>query len=248
MRIAVCLLVAISFPPLHLLSSAEPAAEGFRDDFVWKYDPAWKILNPNPENVSLTTQPGMLTITTEAGGIWRKGRKNARNIFLIDNPLPNKGDFVITTRMFGFDPDTPYQQAGIICFDDFDNYLKLVLECDETNGGKTIALVPEVDGTDLDNVVLKVNERLEELWLRAIKFDETYVLAASRDGKEYVTFARQKWGNGHPRQFGLIAKNGPGRSTPGIEVNFDEFEMVPLESRPDLKDELNRELFQDKDF
>jgi len=240
------MVILVFFAGNSSLSADDPAKVGFRDDFIGKYDPAWQIINENPDNISLTKQPGMLTITTERGGIWRQNR-SARNIFLIDNPLKEKTDFVMTTRIFGVDPNQRYQQAGLLCFDDFDNYLKFDLEFDEGNGGKTLAVVPEVNGIDEDNLVVKVNEVLNELWLRIVKFDNVFVLSASRDGTKYVIIAKQTWGTGRPTQIGLIAKNGSSRAE-GLDVHFDEFEIVPLDTQPDLKNLINEKPFEGSEF
>lgn len=225
---------------------ADPVKEGFRDDFIGKYDKAWQIINENAENISLTKQPGMLTITTERGSIWRN-INSPKNLFLIDNPLKVKTDFVMTTRIFGVDPHANYQQAGLICFDDLDNYLKFVLEFDSGNGGKTLSVFPEVEAVDGENLIVKVNDKLDELWLRVVKFDDLYVLSASRDNKEYKVIARQQWGTGHPTQVGLIAKNGGSRAV-GLDVHFDEFEIIPLDARPELENLVNEEPFDGSEF
>ena len=102
---------------LALLNSAvradDPSSLEFRDDFDGKYDEAWTILNENAENISLTKNSGMLTITGESGGIWR-GQTSAKNIFLIDTPM-RSGNFVMTTRIMDFDPKQNYEQARSIC-------------------------------------------------------------------------------------------------------------------------------------
>jgi len=243
-RAILALTLACSFYATALAD--DPANVGFRDDFIGKYDPAWQIINENPDNISLTKQPGMLTITTRSGSIWG-GRKSARNIFLIDNPLKEKTDFVITTRIFGFDPQADYQQAGLLCCDDLDNYLKFVFEFDTDNGGKTLAIVPEIEGNEKKNVVLKVKEIEDEIWLRIVKFDDEFVFTASRDGMKYVIIGKYKLGSGRPAQVGLIAKNGPS-GAPGLDAHFDEFEIVPLDTQPELKNLINEKPFEGSEF
>lgn len=228
------------------LLADEPAKVGFRDDFIGKYDPAWQIINENPDNISLTKQPGMLTITSDYGGIYGLNRAG-KNIFLIDNPMKEKTDFVVTTRIFGVDPEVNYQQAGLLCCDDLDNYLKFVFEFDSDNGGKSLSVVPEVEGVGLDNIVLKVDEKLNEVWLRIVKFDDEYLFSASRDGDEYKTIGKHKLGNGRPAQIGLITQNSAA-NTNTFDVHFDEFEIVPLETRPELKNLLQEEPFKGPDF
>ncbi len=237
----ICSLISAAEP-----EKSDPATSGFRDDFIGQYDKAWQIINENAENISLTKQPGMLTITTERGSIWRNINRPI-NLFLIENPLKVETDFVMTTRIFGVDPLANYQQAGLICYDDMDNYLKFVLEFDSGNGGRTLSVFPEVEGIDGENLVVKVNDKLDELWLQVVKFDDLFVLSASRDNKEYKVIAVEQWGTGHPSQVGLIAKNG-GSGADGLDVHFDEFEIVPLTTRPELKALLEAEPIKDSEF
>jgi regulation of enolase protein 1 (concanavalin A-like superfamily)/Zn-dependent protease with chaperone function len=234
--VAVVTLLAAGFRP----AEVDPIPPGFRDDFIETYNDAWTVLNENSENVSLTKTRGMLTITTEPGGIWRS-YNNAKNIFLIDTPM-KYGNFVMTTRIVGFDPQARYQQAGLICFNDIDNYVKFGLEFDPGNGGKTLAVVPETDGIDHENAVLQVNDVVDDLWLRIIRYDEKYIFASSRDGKNYKTVVIQKCDVDFPSKVGILAKNGNRNDAPGIDACFDLFEIVPLETRPELERLIKREM------
>jgi len=212
----------------------EPAAHRFLDDFKGKYSRAWSIRSPNPNNVSLTKRPGMLTITTEQGGIW-KSFDGTKNIFLIDNPIVNGGDFVMTTRLAGFDPVTNYNQAGLICFDDADNYLKFVLQWDSNQGGRALCSLREEGGGNIHTSYISVKEKLDEVWMRIIKKGNRYVAAASRDGQHYRVIGEESWGNGRPAKVGLIAKNGAPRSAPQLDASFDFFAIAPLDDKQTLR-------------
>ena len=214
---------------------SDPIPPGFRDDFVAEYDEAWTVLNENSANISLSKKPEALTITTELGGIWRD-YNNAKNIFLIDTPMKS-GDFVMTTRIVEFDPQANYQQAGLLCFNDVDNYVKFGLEFDRGNGGKTLVVVPETNGIDQQNAILQVNNAVDELWLRVIRYDEKYIFSASHDGNSYKTVVIQKCDVDFPAKVGIFAKsgNGSGKNASGIDASFDLFEIVPLETRPELE-------------
>lgn len=148
----------------------------------------------------------------------------------------------MTTRIVDFDPQVPYQQAGLICFNDVDNYVKFALEFDPGNGGKTLAVVPEVDGIDHENAVLKVKGAVREMWLMVIRYDETYVFSASRDGQNYKTIVHQKYELDFPAHVGIIAHKGAPENPSGIDAQFDFFEIVPLETRPGLKELIEAEL------
>ena len=128
--------------------AAEPRLLAF-DDFDGKLGLNWKPVRPDPSHVSLTKNPGKLTITTQRGSIHGEETKDefgegiqAKNIYLIDNPLAKDADFVATTCVSGFTPAMPYQQAGLIVYDDDDNYLKLGYEFDWHKGeGQTFYCV-----------------------------------------------------------------------------------------------------------
>lgn len=149
---------------------------------------------------------------------------------------------MVTTRLVKFDPQVRYQQAGLICFNDEDNYVKFVLEFDPQNGGRTLAVVPEMSGKDQPNAYLKVTDTVDDLWLRVIVYDGTMVFSASRDGVAFRTVAIQKSEIERPDRLGLIAKNGVPKQTPGLDASFDFFEVASLESKPDVKAQLLKEL------
>ncbi len=100
------------------------------DGFDGKLGLNWKPVRPDPSHVSLTKTKGALTITTQRGSIHGEETKDAfgegikaKNLYVIDNPLAPGGDFVVTTCVSGFTPEMIYQQAGLIVYNDDDNYL-----------------------------------------------------------------------------------------------------------------------------
>jgi regulation of enolase protein 1 (concanavalin A-like superfamily) len=205
-----------------------PSAGGFVDDFVGSYHRAWSVLNRNPRNVTLTKPPGMLTITTEAGGIW-KTFDEAKNIFVIDNPIAGDADFVMTTRLVGFDPEANYNQAGLICLNDADNYVKCVLQWDDNQGGRALCSLREKGGEDLSTDHIGLDEALDEVWLRIVKRGSRYVTAASVDGQHYRIIGDETWDDGRMAKVGLIAKNGAPDTAPDLDASFDFFEIEPLD-------------------
>jgi len=199
---------------------------GFHDDFDKKHAPTWEITNPDPTHFSLTKQPGKLTITTQRGDLWHRNN-NAKNIFLIKNPIADGGDFVMTTHITDFEPGSDYNQAGLICYDDVDNYLAYTFQYDENQGGRSLCLVREKDADDLPQAYLEVDRPLDGLWLRIIKRDNQYLVASSLDGQHYHIIAVETWGNGEPLKVGLLATNGLA-NTDEIDASFDFFEITPI--------------------
>ncbi|NQX66526.1 DUF1349 domain-containing protein [Paenibacillus alba] len=81
---------------------------------------SWNIYRPNNANWSLATNPGKLTIQTLAGDSF--GNSNSiKNVFLQNAP---SGDFVITTKV-NAEVRKNFQQAGLLVWQDEDNYVKL---------------------------------------------------------------------------------------------------------------------------
>ncbi len=211
----------------------ESSAYRFFDNFDGEYNRAWSIRKPNAKNISLTRRPGMLTIRTEYGGIW-KSFDGTKNIFLIDNPIADGGDFVMTTRLVGFDPVANYNQAGLLCFDDGDNYLKFVLQWDSNQGGRALCSLRESRGGNIHTSYVRVEEKLEDVRLRIIKKGSRYVAAASEDGEDFRVIGEETWGDGRPAKVGLIAKNGAPRRAPQLDASFDFFSIASSDARQSL--------------
>ncbi len=124
-----CFLILGGLAAVTLGAPAPKGTPPVRDDFNEKLSLDWKVIRPDPTHVSLTKVKGALVITTQAGSIHGKQAADApadslaKNIPLIDIPFKD-ADWVATTCVTGFQPDTFYQQAGLIVYADDDNYLK----------------------------------------------------------------------------------------------------------------------------
>jgi len=105
---------------------------------------AWKIVHPDASRYSLTKNPGTLTITTQEGGFARSST-NYKNLFLIDCPAGAGGDVQITTHISPFKAVAEWNQAGLICYNHDDNYLKW--DCEKsTDAPAVFALGRETQG------------------------------------------------------------------------------------------------------
>ncbi len=197
------------------------------DDFPGKFMLNWNIFRHDPTHYSLSKNPGSLTITTQCGAIHRTS-KGAKNIFLIDNPLPEDGDFVVTACITSFHPTTRYQQAGLICYNDDDNYLKWDYEYSWRSGiGRSFILVRETDGK-VEHDLIESRDDLEHFWLRLTKRGDRYECASSTDGKTFRIHGEMPWPDRVPKQIGIIAKNGGNKLADEIDVSFDSFELRAL--------------------
>jgi hypothetical protein len=202
------------------------------DGFDGRLDLPWKPIRHDPTHVSLDKHPGKLTITTQRGSIHGKQKQDdygggiqAKNLFVIDSPFCNGEDFAMTTCVENFTPQTPYQQAGLICYDDDDNYLKWGYEfCWPKGAGRTFTCVREIAAKSNFDVA-DAEPGITKYWLRIIKRGNKYQYAYSYDGEDYVTVGEQTWGDGKPKKLGLLAKNGGNPDAPELECQFDFFQL-----------------------
>ncbi|PRY96668.1 beta-glucosidase-like glycosyl hydrolase [Marinilabilia salmonicolor] len=81
----------------------------------------WKWLRENPSAHSLTEKEGALTITSEPGGVSER-TNNAKNILL----QSANSDWTIETKLVGSRMPSQPENAGIIVYQDDENFIKLV--------------------------------------------------------------------------------------------------------------------------
>ena len=208
----------------------------YHDGFDGKLVLDWKVIRADETHVSLKKVPSALVITTQRGTIHGKERKDefsegtlAKNLHVIDNPF-GKDDWVATTCVSGFTPDTIYQQAGLLVYDGDDDYLKWGYETDgRTPAGQQFVMVAESGGVPVHVRTEGSESGLKKYWLRLTKRGETYEFAWSADGKKWNVSGERAWGDGKPKQVGLIAKNGGNKDAPERDAAFEFFELRGLE-------------------
>jgi regulation of enolase protein 1 (concanavalin A-like superfamily) len=194
------------------------AFDGFDGNFGLK----WQPVRDDPSHYTLFKYPGSLTITTQQGTIHRDevARNNviAKNLFVIDNPLFGDTDFVITTCISRFKPTKNFQQAGLICYDDDDNYIKWVQLANSLN-----SLQETAARSTFEHYEAPVELKL--LWLRMEKHGNVYRFLASTDGKNFQEYGETQWGDGSPMKIGILAKNGGYEGVEEIDACFEFFEI-----------------------
>jgi regulation of enolase protein 1 (concanavalin A-like superfamily) len=224
---------------------AKPAASGAKADpqpeppfpywfeatetFDGKLRLNWKPVRHDPTHASLTKNKGRLTITTQRGSIHEdevaRGDPKAKNLFLIDNPLAADADFEVTTSFSGFTPREAYQQAGLILYNDDDNYLKWSYEYDWTRGGgQRFCLVRETNAK-AEHSPAEVPAGLKKVWLRLTKRKDQYEYASSKDGKTFTVHGTRPWDKKAPAKIGILAKNGGPAGVTEVDVLFELFRL-----------------------
>jgi hypothetical protein len=194
------------------------------DEFDGKVKLEWKPLRPDPTHFSLTEHSGKLTITTQNGSIHRDSEARqiplAKNIFLLDNSLPHECGLVVTTCLDPFRPTAPWQQAGLILYDDDDNYLKWVCQSSR-QGEPELNLLREV-GAQSSITKHPIDDDVPgRVWLRLTTRGNHHEYATSTDGRTFTVHGELPWGSGPPKRIGLVAKNGGRPHAAEIGVKFD---------------------------
>jgi regulation of enolase protein 1 (concanavalin A-like superfamily) len=203
------------------------------DGFDGKLGLNWKPVRPDPSHISLTKTKGALTITTQRGSIHGEETKDAfgegikaKNLYVIDNPLAPGGDFVVTTCVSGFTPETIYQQAGLIIYNDDDNYLKFGYEYNwSKQSGQAFCILTETDAKSDFHYLDQENSGLKRYWVRIAKRGHSYEYLTSTDGKSFQSHGEVEWGDGSPKQIGILAKNGGNKDASELDANFEFFEL-----------------------
>lgn len=216
-------------------AQADPATE-FRmlDEFEGELALKWKPLREDPSHFSLTKHPGRLVITTQFGSMHqRRDRPQTKNVFLLDNPSSGQNGFVAIACLESFKPATNWHQAGLMLFDDEDNYLKFVLEFNTRTEhaagvGPIFNLLREVDGGSSITKTMVEGEVPRKVWLRLTARGSYHEYATSTDGKTFTVHGELPWGDGSPKRIGLMATNGSNPEAEEIEAQFDSFEIRSL--------------------
>lgn len=206
------------------------------DDFDGAFEIDWEVLRPDKEMVSLETNPGQLTITTQRGSINGNPEEDElsegnlpKNFHLVTNPLAPDIDYQVEVKISDFHPSAYYHQCGIILYNDDDNYVKLSFEYHRPHpSGLSVTWGMEVDqestfqGADPGET--------SELILRLVCRDGKLYGYAGKSVEELeLMFDAKEWNvDSGPQKVGLYAKNGGNRAADPIEIQFDYFRFTSV--------------------
>ena len=119
---------------------------------------------------------------------------------------------------------SPWHQAGLLLYDDDDNFIKLAFEFSHV-GYRILDFSREANRVGPGRRI-PFDPDSERIWLRLTKRGKLYEPASSTDGVNYDVYGVFPWADGFPIQMGLMAMNG-GSAMP-LEAHFDFFEVRPL--------------------
>ncbi len=203
-----------------------------RDEFNGKLALDWRIVREDKDHISLTKDPGHLVITTQRGTIHgdvdhdelSQGIR-AKNIFLIPDVLSETMDFSITLGVRKFEPNIHYQQVGLICYDDDENYVKWSFEYSFDKPQTTkFVMVRQTDKVPQHDLVTEIKNP-SRFWLRITRRGTEYECAYSLDGKDFNVVGSRPWGMAPPKFVGFLAKNGGNPQAGELDVSIESFEF-----------------------
>ncbi len=164
-------------------------AGSISDDFNGSIGSQWKWVRENPSNHSLSKKQGSLTITTEKGDV-SEGSNNAKNILL----QSANNDWTIETKLVGSRVPAQPENAGILAYQDDDNFVKLmlraVIKTTRQNGVQpgTIDFLMEENGIAKSVASFNLREEIvgdNALILKLEKKGSVYTASYSLDGKSF---------------------------------------------------------------
>jgi alpha-glucuronidase len=183
--------------------------------------PQWSWVRQDPPNEHVSS--GALTIAPTQGDL--AGATNtARNVLL----QPALGDWTIESKLtLSTPPHALTQQAGIIAYEDDDNYLKLDWEF----SGKAAHLVETTEDSLSGAPVTQSLATLplasapgNTIWLRMVKHGPRYATYYSTDGTQFLP-VYEVGQSLRTTKVGLFAFNGAG-TTSDLNVAFDYFHVT----------------------
>lgn len=185
----------------YTLFFARPA---LTQSFAAPLGPQWRWIRRDPANELISG--GELQITAQQGDL--SGDTRPGTNLLVE---PALGDWTITTRMtVSGPPAIPGQQAGVIAYQDDQNYLKL----DWEPSGLVETVADSLSGIPVRETVATypIAGRLgDTVWLRIVKRGPRYTTYFSADGRRF----RAIYNVGAPMDdlnVGLFAWNGPSQA------------------------------------
>jgi uncharacterized protein (TIGR03067 family) len=147
------------------------------------------------------------------------------NLFVVDAPYGTAdADFAVTTCLDSFTPTAPWQQAGLLLYDDDDNFIKWVRQYSHV-GRRILDFTREVNA-EAQSTRVAVDPDAQRIWLRLAKRGCLYEFSSSTDGQQFAVHGELPWGEHPPKRLGLLAVQGG--DCPPIDAHFDFFEVRPL--------------------
>lgn len=178
---------------------SKPVTTDFKEGEAAAVAKGWSFMNKN-EN-AVFNESG-LTIATERGA-FSNIDKQPKNVFRV----PGLGDWVAQTQVkLSSTPTASNQQAGLIIYDNAQNYIRFVYER-PSSGGNAIRVYSVVNGVQTQSNSVN-SDAQSSVYFQIIKQGDTYTFVYSLNGTTWTTFGTNIIANYAFPQIGLYANGG----------------------------------------
>ncbi len=190
----------------------KPVTTDFKEGEAAALAKGWSFLNKNDNAVF---GENGLTIKTERGS-FASATNKPKNV-LMTSAL---GTWIAQTKVtLDATPSASNQQAGLIVYDDDNNYIRFVYERPTSGTSNALAVYRVADG--VQSSVNSVNlASLTSIYIQVVKENDTYTFMYSQDGINWTTFANKAIVNYAYPQIGIYATNGD-TDAASISATFD---------------------------
>jgi beta-glucosidase len=190
--------------------------------------PQWTWIRQDPANEHVGD--GSLTITPETGDL--AGTTNTAKNILVQ---PALGDWVMQTKLtLNSPPHAATQQAGVIAYQDDDNYLKFDWEFSSGAARLSETTEDSLSGAPVTQVLTTLPTaglvNGDTVWLRMVKSGPRYTTYYSTDGTNFVQLYNVGASLSNVK-VGLFSFNGAGTSN-DLTASFDDFQVTDRIARP----------------
>lgn len=194
----------------------KPQATDFREGEAEAEYKGWTFLNRNDNAVF---DENGLTIRTERGA-FSSVDYQPQNVYL----QPAFGDWAVQTQVkFSQTPSASNQQAGLIVYDDSNNYIRFVYERAPSTNTNRIRVYNVSGGTQS-----QVNEvslaSLTNVYLQIAKEGDRYTFSYSTNGSSWTAFGSAVTANYAFPQIGLYATNGD-TSAASVSATYEKLSV-----------------------
>jgi len=196
----------------------------FREDFEGRFDSDWAWTNAEDDQWNLTDNPGFLQVNlTRTSDVFEGGPDT-----LLQRRI-EEDNFEITTRVL-FEPGRNFQRAGLVIYEDPNNFVGLLRAYADVSGNPGNAIyfdhvsqdAPGYDDADYRNFSTRIADP-SEVYLKLRREGNTYTGYYSLDGQAW-TLVGTHTSTIDPVSYGILT----GRSDQSISAEFDYFEMYEL--------------------
>ncbi|MCB7138002.1 ThuA domain-containing protein [Cellulosimicrobium marinum] len=208
---------------------------GRSDDFLGDEldEDRWTVLN---RDQNLAVEDGHLVVPTTATDFYGTNNTTVPNLVLQDLP---DGPFTATAKLT-LPARQQYQQAGLLIWEDQDNYAKMVIQ------GRSAAADP---ATRIFQFIREENAAPNEVgdsntaalgadypdtvYVRFVSNGQNLQAAYSADGTDFTTMPQTKSiADLENAQIGLVSLKGNGTASPILDAQFDWFHITPDDTAP----------------